>query len=394
VTMDLIAVLGVLTGTTTLVTPTGTLGFVPLVTTAKCSFVMLRRYKQAKCGQLYRSCFGEYRRSGEWGVAKAKPRPAQTMGKKHKNLINKIHDMDNIWEAYRKASLGKRASYGYLKFRENDAASLVELSEQIKNGTYTQTRAKTFVIYEPKKREITAVNFVDRVAHHALVNIIGPIFERCFLPYSYACREGMGTHAAVKRAQSLLRKHEWFLKIDFKAFFPSVRRDILFKEIEKKITCQKTLDFIKKIHPETGCGIPIGSLTSQLFANLYGHIFDRFLTHELKISAWVRYMDDIIIFADSKEILQMVFARSKWFVFDRMGLGISRWAIRHFSQGLSFLGYRVWREKKRVKRDSFIRAKRRLKKLTGICREKFVAAWGGHVKFADGQVSFLEKTNP
>lgn len=311
------------------------------------------------------------------------------MGKKHKNLIHKIYDMDNMWEAYRKASLGKRNSYGYLKFRENDAASLVELSEQIKNGTYEQMPAKIFTIYEPKKREITAVPFVDRVAQHALVNIIGPVFDNMFLPYSFACRDGKGTHAAARRAQSLLRKHAWYLKIDFKAFFPSVDRSILFREIKKKISCPRTLGFISKIHQITGIGIPIGSLTSQLFANLYGHIFDRFLSHTLGISQWVRYMDDTLVFGESKKALRWVFEVSKQFALDALGLKVSRWSICPSALGVGFLGYQIKTDKKTIKRASFLRAKRRLKRLTGVDRERFLASWGGHVKFADSCVMLL-----
>jgi retron-type reverse transcriptase len=325
--------------------------------------------------------------SGEGGVGKPKPRPAFIfrgfVGKKYKNLHSQIYTMDNMWLAYKKASMGKRATYGYLRFRENDAANLVELSNQIKTNTYIQSKPKEFVIFEPKRRTISAVAFHDRVVHHALVNIIGPIFEKIFSPYSFACRVDMGTHTAVKRAQSLMRKHEWYLKIDFSAFFASVDREVLSKEIKKKISCNKTLDLIQKIHPFTGKGIPIGSLTSQLFANVYGTVFDKFLSHDLKISNYVRYMDDTIVFGNSKKELLDVFYKLRDFVKENLLLFISRWKAAPVSTGLTFLGYRIWRYCKRIKRSSVIRARRKLKKLTGLCKERFVASWCGHVKFAD-----------
>ena len=291
--------------------------------------------------------------------------------------------MDNMWKAYRKAALGKKTTYGYLRFREDDVVNLVELSNQLKSGTYVQSKPKEFIIFEPKKRLISAIQFQDRVVHHALVNIIGPIFENVFLPYSYACRIGRGSHKAVKRAQSLIRKHQWFLKIDFSAFFASIDREVLSQEIKKKITCKQTLELIQRIHPFHGAGLPIGSLTSQLFANLYGNIFDRFLSHELKISNYVRYMDDTLVFGDSKEELLSVFYKLKDFARKSMKLGISRWRVAPVKIGVTFLGYRIWSSYKRVKKASVVRAKRKLKKLTGLCKQRFVASWCGHVKFAD-----------
>ena len=112
------------------------------------------------------------------------------MGKRHKNLFDQVVDPDNLWRAYRKASLGKRNSLGYLEFRQNEAANIALLGEQLAAGIYRPGEPRRFMVFEPKAREISALPFVDRVAQHALCNVIEPIFDRVFLPQSYACRKG------------------------------------------------------------------------------------------------------------------------------------------------------------------------------------------------------------
>lgn len=198
------------------------------------------------------------------------------MGQKHKDLFGMVCDRDNLWLAYRKASAGKRRSLGYLQFRQNEAANIALLGQQLMDGSYRPGEPRRFFVFEPKRREISALPFVDRVAQHALCNVLEPIFDRVFLPQSYACRVGMGTHAAARKVQSLLRKtpDAWVLKTDFSKYFASIDREILHREIRRKIACRQTLALIDVFIPSAGVGLPIGSLTSQLAANIYGHILD------------------------------------------------------------------------------------------------------------------------
>jgi retron-type reverse transcriptase len=247
------------------------------------------------------------------------------MGKKYRNLYDKICDWDNLKSALYKTSNGKRKTWGYLEFKEYDEHNLRQIQQELINCKYKVGQYRHFTIYEPKPRLISALEFKDRIVQHALCNIITPIFEKTFLPYNFACRDGMGTHKGVKHVQALLRKHKHthFLKTDFSKYFPSINHEILHKEIRKKISCRKTLALIEEIVPPEGTGIPIGSLTSQLFANVYGHITHRYILHDLKHRHWARYMDDIVFLGEDPEQLRKSFEAIQLFAINEMGMKIS-----------------------------------------------------------------------
>lgn len=311
------------------------------------------------------------------------------MVKKYKNLIDKITDMDNIREAYRKTAKGKKYTYGYLEFKEYDEVNLKLIREELADRAYKIGEYREFTIYEPKPRLISALDFKDRLVQHALCNIISPIFEKGFMPNSFACRDGKGTHAGVTYVQSRLRhsKPKYFLKTDYSKFFPSVNRAILHDMIDRKLACEPTLEIIREIIPTTGKGIPIGSLTSQLFANVYGNPADRFIHFDLGKSEWARYMDDIVILGDDKEELLDCFEKLNAFSAEKLDLRIGKWNISPTTRGINFLGYRIWNTHKLIRKDSVIRAKRKIQKY--IQKEdkealnKFIASWSGHAQWAD-----------
>lgn len=311
------------------------------------------------------------------------------MGKKYKHLFDKIVDANNFWNAYFKAANRKRLSRGYLVFRHNEAVNLSRLINVVKSGDYKVPNGRKFVIFEPKPREIEAIPFEDRVIQHAINNIISPIFEKIFLHQSYACRINKGTHKAAIRLQSLLRKNPdcWVLKTDFSKYFKSIDREILYQEIERKIKCIKTIKLLKNIIPDKGKGIPIGSLISQLFANIYGHIIDRWLAHQEGISDFVRYMDDIVIIGKDKESLTNLKDKMEKFVQTEMKLGFSKWYVRPSKIGVNFCGYRIWNTHKLLRKSSINRAKRKIRKYRNNKDDeslrKFLASWTGHIKWAD-----------
>lgn len=310
------------------------------------------------------------------------------MGKKHRNLIQEIASLPNLYRAYEKAARGKRYSIGHLQFKEHLAANLRLLSNALKDGSYRPSPPNVFFVNEPKRREISALPFADRVVQHALCNIIEPIFDRTFLPNSYACRTGKGTHAAAIEAQANMRRgFTWWLKLDFAKYFASVDRALLNVEIRRKISCRGTLDLIEAFLPASGRGLPIGNLTSQLFANVYGHILDRHLTHRLGLRHWLRYMDDTVIFARSREALAVIQHALKWFSEVRMGLAFSRWSIGPVTRGLDWLGYRIWPTHKLLRRRSVIAAKRKIFRYRragdALSLTRFVASWRGHAQWAN-----------
>lgn len=311
------------------------------------------------------------------------------MVKKYKNLIDKITDIDNLRLAYYKTSKGKRSSYGYLDFKEYSEANIKILQDELISGNYKVGEYRQFIIYEPKARLISALDFKDRLVQHAVCNIIAPIFEKTLLPNTFACRVGKGTHSGVKHIQSLLRsgKYKYFLKTDYSKFFPSINRDILYTMIERKIGCKRTLDILKEIIPPDGMGIPIGSLTSQLFANVYGNKIDRYIHFELKHRHWARYMDDIIILDNDINRLRDSFLKINEYSINELGLRMSKWQVSPTSKGINFLGYRIWNSHKLLRKDSVIRAKRKIDRYVKHNEKeklrKFMASWKGHSQWAD-----------
>lgn len=315
------------------------------------------------------------------------------MGKRYKDLIGAIADIDNLRRAYLKARAGKSMSTGHLEFKEHLEANLMGLSGDMAAGKYRPGPYHTFMVHEPKVRQISALPFSDRVVQHALVNVIGPIFDRTFLPMSYACRTGKGTHAGAIEAQAMMRrmlKHGnqvYCLKMDFSKYFASIDRAVLHHEIRRKISCGATLALIEIITPPDGVGLPIGNLTSQLFANIYGHIQDRFLRHRMGVRNFIRYMDDTVIFGHSREYLSALQHIILWFIGPCMGLKFSKWSITPVERGVNFLGYRIWPTHKLLRRASVIRAKRKIRhyRKTGNAEKlaKFTASWRGHAQWAD-----------
>lgn len=311
------------------------------------------------------------------------------MGKRHRNLIQQIADWDNLLDAYRKTTNGKRRTWGYLQFKEYALTNLRTVQAELLDGGYRQGPYREFMVYEPKPRLISALEFKDRLVQHATCNIIAPIFDAGMLPYTFACRPERGTHAGVQHIQAEMRriKATHFLKSDFSKFFPSVDHVALHRMLDKKIHCAATRRLLREILPAEGTGIPIGSLTSQLFANIYGNAVDQFLHHELKQRTWARYMDDIIVLGHDPDELRSVFYQIRAFAAEHLKLTISHWQVAPISRGINFLGYRIWPTHKLLRKSSVTRAKRKVAKFIKYGEDdalrKFLAAWKGHAMWAD-----------
>lgn len=313
------------------------------------------------------------------------------MGRKYRNLFEQIVSPENMAIAYKKTMRGKRRTWGYLEFKEYDQANLFALTEEITSNEYQPDQHQEFMIYDPKPRLISALPFKDRLAQHALCNIIAPIFDKTLLPYTFACRDGLGTHAGVRHIQSLMRKHKptHFIKTDFSKFFPSIDRVILHTMIRKKITCAKTYELMCKFIPQDGVGLPIGSLTSQVFANVYGGLIDRYVHFDLGYRHWARYMDDVIILGSDKCQMNEDVQKIINFSDSQMNMRLSKWQVSPISRGVNFLGYRIWPHHKLLRKDSVQRAKRKIKVMQtrndNESMEKFLAAWYGHARWAETQ---------
>jgi len=296
--------------------------------------------------------------------------------------------MENLRLAYLKTSKGKKATAGYLNFKEYAEYNLLQIQKALISEEYQLLPSRKFIVYEPKERQIEALEFRDRLVQHALCNMIEPVFERTFLPNSYACRKGRGTHGGVKFIQSKLRSEGYthFLKTDYSKYFTSIDISILMKEIQKKVKCKKTLRLINKMLGD-GVGVKIGWLTSQLSANIYGNILDKYLFYELGLRDWARYMDDVVVLGNCPIKLHEIQQKIEVFSKDKMRLRLSKWQVSPVSRGINFLGYRVWPRYKLIRKDSVARAKKKIKMYTRLndteALRKFKASWLGHIKWSN-----------
>jgi len=338
------------------------------------------------------------------GISKAKDNILKdpSLGKKYKNLFNRTTDINNLRDAYCKTVRGgNRYTYGHLHFKENIEANIMLLKNRVESGSYSPGDYREFKVYEPKERIIKALPFRDRVLQHAIYNIIEPIFEPIFYSCSYACRKNKGTHKGVKDVQATMRRlHDsgtvYYLKMDFSKYFHSIDTTVLFMEIKKKITDNRVVALMKMFTNEHK-GIPIGNLLSQLYANIYGHIFDRFVKTKLKAKHYFRYMDDTVILSNNRDELKRWQQIIHRFIGIYMKLKFSKWHISSLSKPLNFLGYRITERYKLIRKDSVIRAKRKIKTYTRSKDENrlkmFLASWLGHVKYANSYnlIHFIQK---
>jgi len=311
------------------------------------------------------------------------------MTKKYRNLIDTITTIENLRDAYAKTAKGKKTTFGYLEFKEYAESNLLLVQEELKDNAYKIGEYRQFTVREPKPRLISALDFKDRLVQHAVCNVVAPIFEKGFLPYTFACRKNFGTHSGVRHIQAALRstKAPYFLKTDYSKYFPSIDREVLHGMISHKIDCRGTLNILQEIIPITGQGIPIGSLTSQLFANVYGNAADRFVHFDLEHRHWARYMDDIVILDHDENRLRDSFERLNEYSVDKLKLRIGKWQISPTTKGVNFLGYRIWETHKLLRKDSVLRAKRKVANFIRhddmIGLRKFTASWSGHSQWAN-----------
>jgi len=276
--------------------------------------------------------------------------------KTHKNLFEKVCNYENLYNAYLKARRGKNDVAEVLKFNYNLEDELLKLQQELKNQTYKTGEYRHFIIFEPKERKISALPFRDRIIHHAVCNIIEPVFEKKFIYDSYACRKTKGTHAGADRIQKFIRKvsdNYYVLKCDVSKYFPSVNHEILKQIIREKIADKKLLHLLDNIIDSAEKGIPIGNLTSQLFANIYLNKLDEYIKYELRIKYYIRYMDDFILLHESKQYLHEVKENIKvFFASMKLTLHPKKANIFPITLGIDFLGYRIFNAHRLVRKST------------------------------------------
>ena len=294
------------------------------------------------------------------------------------NLLPKIAEIHNLREAFLKASRGKRGKREVVTFRADLDKNLQNLREQILNGSVSVGNFHTFEIRDPKPRKIYAAAFPERVLHHAIIAQCEPTLERAAIFDSYACRVGKGREAALDRAQYFARRNGWYLQMDVRKYFDSIDHAVLKAALSRRFKDKALLALLTRIidsyQTSPGKGLPIGSLTSQHFANFYLSPLDRYVRETLRLE-YIRYMDDFVCWAADIDTLKAAHRKIKDYARDSLWLEIkSEIRLNRSKHGLTILGYRVLPTHLRLSPRSAQRFRRRLDLLETAYTREYIDA--------------------
>ncbi len=263
------------------------------------------------------------------------------------HLLEKISDRDNLRLAFTKAVRGKQERKDVVLFRKNFEQNIGQLSRQLRSGSVVWGDYRFFHVRDPKKRLICAASFFERVLHHAIMNICEPALENFAIFDSYACRVNKGVRKAVYRCQSFAGESQWYLKMDIHKYFDSIHHHTVLSLLERRFKDKDLIrlfgDLLNSYCVTPGCGVPIGNLISQHLANYYLGFLDHWLKEERRIKRYLRYMDDFVIFADSKGCLKKEFQRIQVFLDKHLLLQVKDdWSLDHTGNGVPYLGFHIF----------------------------------------------------
>lgn len=327
--------------------------------------------------------------------------------KRHGGLFPQVCAFSNLRLAAQRAQASKRYRREVLAFNFHREDELHRLRQELLDGTWRPGPHRHFRIFEPKERWISAAPYRDRVVHHALCNVIEPLVDHRLIFDCWANRKGKGSHRAVLRYQAFAGGFRYALKVDVRKYFPSVDHEILKAQFRRRFKDPALLRLMDRIvdhgrvpEPHHAYfpgddlftpaarpkGLPIGNLTSQLWANLYLDGFDHWVKEDLKAQAYLRFVDDFILLSSSRETLRgWKAAVAEKLAELRLQMHPRKSVIRRTSEGMPFLGYMVWPGRIRVRGETVRRYRRRLRRKGEMdveSREKSLAAWRGHVDLA------------
>lgn len=299
-------------------------------------------------------------------------------------------------EADRNARKGKRYRAEVLNFTARLEDNLFVIQQGMMNGSYVLGPYRKLWVYVPKKRLVMALDYPDRIVQWSLYLYLNPIYDRLFIEDSYACRKGKGSHKAAKCLQYWMCQVQrkpgpgWYcLKLDISKYFYRVNHEKLLAILERRVKDPAMMAFIRGVvnsraepfglprwrtpqdtPPEEWLyevGMPIGNLTSQLFANIYLNELDQYCKHRLKIHYYIRYMDDVIILGQDKETLHRWKAAVETFLREELALDLnSKTSIRPVCQGVEFVGVRIWPTHMKLRKSTVRRIKREVRKISAL----------------------------
>lgn len=332
------------------------------------------------------------------------------------NLYDKIISLDNLRLADERARKGKLRSYGVKLHDRNKEANLLSLHEALKAGTYRTSEYSTFTIYEPKEREIFRLPyFPDRIVHHAVMNILEPIWVSIFTADTYSCIKGRGIQAAANKLRRVIDRDKagcaYCLKIDIRKFYPSIDHTVLKSIVRRKIKDTWLLNLLDEII-DSAEGLPIGNYLSQYLANLVLTYFDHWVKEVKRVRYYFRYADDIVVLHSDKKTLHALLAEFESYLAANVKLEIKQnkqvFPVAHdhrdsFGRGIDFLGYVFYlnetRLRKRIKQNlcrKIAKLRKRKKPLSEDEFKQTLAAWWGWAKYSDSEylINKLNKITP
>ncbi len=302
--------------------------------------------------------------------------------KRYSGIYEQIYDYENLYEAYLSARRNKTQRREVLAFTRNLEENLIELQNELIWHTYHVGRYREFYVTDPKKRLIMALPFRDRVVQWAIYRQISYLLDKRYIPTSYACRIGGGTQRAVRKLQQYIRHtpgEVYVLKLDVSKYFYRIDHSVLLGILHRIFKDQELLELLRRIiddeqggglfgidietgEREAGVGMPIGNLTSQMFANLYLNEADQYAKHALRARKYIRYMDDMVIVSNDKAYLRNCWQAMDDFLASHLKLQLNRKStILKASNGIDFCGHRVWRDHIKLRKKAALKMKHRLR---------------------------------
>ncbi|PNU18645.1 hypothetical protein C2E25_16625 [Geothermobacter hydrogeniphilus] len=282
------------------------------------------------------------------------------------NLYQQIAEPENLRLAFHRACRGKQERGEVVRFRRCFDANLAELRRQLLQEDVPVGDYRFFEVFDPKRRQICAAAFRERVLHHAIMAVCEPVFERYAIFDTYACRPGKGQRMAVARAQQFARQFDWYLKLDIRRYFDSIDHKVLLGLLARRFKDRQLLHLFETILSSyctsPGKGLPIGNLVSQHLANFYlGHL-DHWLKDDMGVKGYLRYMDDFLIYSRSREELKDRLGRVRGFLAGKLHLELKQnIQLNRCRLGIPFLGLRVFPARVLLSRRSGTRFRDRLR---------------------------------
>lgn len=267
--------------------------------------------------------------------------------KTYNHLWEQFISPENFQLAARKAVKSKKSKSAVRRFMENRNVLLEQLRRDIITGNFKTSPYVIKTIYEPKERQIYVLPlYPDHVLHHALINVLGPIWLKMFVRDSFACIPGRGLHAASARTMQLVRHNKFVLQCDIRKFYPSIRHDVMKYILRKKISDRRISKILDNIVDSAGDekNVPIGNLTSQWFGNVFLNELDHFVKDKLQWRDYIRYCDDFCLFGNDKVELHRAAEKLHQFVQNELKLTFSKCAIYPVARGFDFIGYRHFKK--------------------------------------------------